>query len=212
MFTNEQMQENMNKIHHQDCLTFMKQVPDNYFDLVLTDPPYGIDVGSMGMGKGKKNTEYDAFSWDKEVPSDEIFEEIFRISKNQIIWGGNYFNLPPTGSLIAWDKIQYFSGADFEIAWTNLNKPSKSYRMSRAEAYCNMNKKHPTQKPINLIEFCLNYADIEKHHKIFDPFMGSGTTAVACKSLGLDWCGCELEEDYCNIARKRLEKVQCSLF
>ena len=92
----------MNKIHHIDCLEFMKKVPDHYFDLVLTDPPYGIDLANMNMGMGKsekasraENRKWEAKSWDKEVPTKKIFDEIFRVSKNQIIWGGNYFNLPP---------------------------------------------------------------------------------------------------------------------
>jgi len=206
----------LNKIYNEDCLEFMKRVPDNFFDLVLTDPPYGIDLANMNMGAGKspkcsriENRKWETKDWDKKTPEQEIFDEIFRISKNQIIWGGNYFDLPPTRGFIVWDKLQYMhTMSHCEYAWTSFDRPSKMYRKQSAIP----DKKHPTQKTTEIIEFSFEYARIEKHFKIFDPFMGSGTTAVACKSLGLDWCGCELEEDYCNIARKRLEKVQCSLF
>ncbi|TET91029.1 MAG: site-specific DNA-methyltransferase [Sulfurovum sp.] len=213
----EIMQDNMNKIHPIDCLEFMKQVPDDYFDLVLTDPPYGIDLANMNMGTGKspkasriENRKWKAKSWDKETPSDEIFDEIFRISKNQIIWGGNYFNLPSHKFYILWDKQipNGLSFADCEMAWTSYDKAPRIFRYS---AYRDKASKiHPTQKPLMLFEYCINLTkDIKT---VFDPFMGSGTTAVACKSLGIDWCGCELEADYVEIANKRLEQVQGSLF
>jgi len=207
------MEDLMNKIHNIDCLEFMKQVPDNYFDLVLTDPPYGLGDKLLKGGKNANvvnfGKQFEKTEWKDELPSDEVFEEIFRISKNQIIWGGNYFNLPPTRGILCWDKNigtpNNFS--HFEMAWTSFDRPAMKHKRTN-----DANKLHPTMKPLKLIEFCLSYARIEKHHKIFDPFMGSGTTAVACKSLGLDWCGCELEADYVNIANKRLEKVQGSLF
>lgn len=201
----------MKKIHHGDCLEFMKSVPDDYFDLVLTDPPYGIGdkfKGGMNSKMNKFNSIVEK-GWDV-LPSSEIFDEIFRISKNQIIWGENYFELPSTRGFIVWDKqiSEDFTLAMAEYAWTSFDSLAKIYKISSDK----IGRVHPTQKPLKLIEYCLNYAKTEKHHKIFDPFIGSGTTAVVAKSLGLDWCGCELDEDYCNIARKRLEAVQGSLF
>ena len=206
-WTAEEMESKMNLIHHQDCLEFMKQIPDDYFDLVLTDPPYGI-----GLSSNPIRQKYESKEWDNCIPNVEIFDELFRVSKNQIIWGANYFNLPTSKSFLVWDKKQSydFSLAMAEMAYTSFNFPAKIYsHANRGDE----DKKHPTQKPLKLMEFCLNYARGREDIKtIFDPFMGSGTTAIACKSLGLDWRGCELEEDYVAIANKRLEKVQGALF
>ena len=210
LITSEWIEARMNTIINDDCLNVMKQVPDKYFDLVLTDPPYGIGEKFKGGTTGKMNfNEVVEKGWDVK-PSDEIFKEIFRISKNQIIWGGNYFNLPATRGFIIWDKqiSEDFSLAMAEYAWTSYDQLAKIYRASSDK----IGRLHPTQKPERVIEYSLNYAKVEKHFKIYDPFMGSGTTAVACQSLGIDWCGCELEPDYVAIANKRLERVQGSLF
>ena len=209
------MKNLMNKIHNVDCLEFMKTVPDNYFDLVLTDPPYGLGLRTVNGGS-KKNTQTKFIKdlkekkWDDDIPSDEIFNEIFRISKNQIIFGGNYFNLPPSRGFIVWDKMTYIpTMSQVEFAWTSYDSPARLVKINSN----NSNRQHPTQKPSSLMEFCIkNTGDEFKNLKVFDPFMGSGTTAVACQSLGLDWCGCELEADYVAIANKRLEQVQGSLF
>jgi len=218
--TSDYIDSKMNTIIHADCLEVMKQTPDDYFDLVLTDPPYGIDLANMNMGIGntpkaskKENRKWENKDWDSDVPSDEIFSEIFRVSKNQIIWGGNYFNLPPHKFYILWDKQipNGLSFADCEMAWTSYDKAPRIFRYS---AYRDKaGKLHPTQKPLMLFEYCIEEAQAKGDVvKVFDPFMGSGTTAIACKSLGLDWCGCELEADYVEIANKRLEKVQGALF
>lgn len=217
-WTEAEMLGKMNKVHHIDCLEFMKQVPDNYFDLVLTDPPYGINFAKQHTGKGW--VVRDTKEWDKGRPEKKVFDEILRISKNQIIWGGNYFAdlLSPSQCWLAWDKGQRdFSLADGELAWTSYDKAMRFFTISRAEAlqekrHINPKDRHPTQKPTKLMEWCLDIAKADNTFIIFDPFMGSGTTAVACKSLGLDWCGCELEADYVEIANKRLEAVQGSLF
>jgi site-specific DNA-methyltransferase (adenine-specific) len=201
-----------------DCLEFMKQVPDNYFDLVLTDPPYGIGASNERFTPenetwvNKKKVGYVEKQWDEKVPEQEYFDEIIRISKNQIIWGANYFGLK--GGYIFWDKKEtmptYSKG---ELAWCSMiNRVEKyEYLWSGYKKAHQEKRTHPTQKPARLFELIItDYT--EKGHKIFDPFMGSGTTAVACQSLGLDWCGCELEADYVAIANKRLEAVQGSLF
>lgn len=189
-------------LHLGDCLEIMKQIPDKSVDLVLTDPPYGIDVGSMAMGKGKKKTSFESFEWDKTPPNQHLINELLRISKYQIIWGGNYFVLPPSGCWLSWDKMQKFSGADFELAWTNMTKPSKVFRMSRIEAYARMNKQHPTQKPLALMEWCLAF--LPEIQTVIDPFMGSGTTGVACKNLNRSFIGIEQDNNYFEIAKKRI--------
>ena len=207
MWTEEEMATKMNKIHNMDCLEFMRQVPDDYFDLVLTDPPYGIGISSNPIRQkhNKKN-------WDNFTPTQEIFDEIFRVSKEQIIWGGNYFNLPPSKCFLVWDKKQPydFSLAMAELAYCSIDYPAKIYsHANRGDE----DKEHPSQKPTKLMDFCLNFAQERKQSRtVFDPFGGSGTTFVSAKSKGLDWCGCELDSDYCEIANKRLAKVQTSMF
>ncbi len=211
----------LNKIHKIDCLEFMKDIPDEYFDLVLTDPPYGIDFGAKKTGKGWVTRE--SKDWDKQIPEKSIFDEIQRISKNQIIWGGNYFTeyLYNRQCWLVWDKGQRdFSLADGELAWTSYDKALRIFTMSRASALqekknIKLEERHPTMKPEKLFKWCIEeIAKFSKNEevKIFDPFMGSGTTAVVCQDLGLTWCGCELEQDYINLANKRLSQVQGSLF
>ena len=219
MISSDYIESKMNTIIHSDCLEVMRKVPDNYFDLVLTDPPYGIGLANMNMGIGntpkaskKENRKWEAKNWDSKVPTDEVFEEIFRISKNQIIWGGNYFNLPPHKFYILWDKQipNGLSFADCEMAWTSYDKAPKIFRYS---VFLDKDsKQHPTQKPIKLFDYCLRLSKPTEDFKVFDPFGGSCTTAIAAKALGLDWCVCELEEDYCKIGEERLKKVQLSLF
>ena len=200
----------MNRIYNEDCLEFMKRVPDKYFDLVLTDPPYGL--GNKGLSGGREfSKKYKKSGWEDTAPGRVTFEEMFRISKNQIIWGANYFNLPASKCFLVWDKKQPydFTLAMVEQAFCSIDYPAKMFSHS-----VQIGKKyHPTQKPIKLMEFCVEFARSREDIKtVFDPFMGSGTTAVACQSLGLQWCGCELEPDYVAIANKRLEQVQGALF
>ena len=213
----------MNKIHNIDCLEFMKQVPDNYFDLVLTDPPYGInmDGGNIGGNNLGKAKDYVKKDWDIKPLSKEHFNELIRISKNVIIFGANHFmDLIPYRSScwIVWDKDNSGNFADSELAYTNFKTAVRNYKfrwngMIQQDMRDKEVRFHPTQKPIELFKNILrDYAVKLDKKTIFDPFMGSGTTAIACQSLGLDWCGCELEADYVAIANKRLEAVQGSLF
>lgn len=204
-----------NKPYHGDCLDFMRSVGDNYFDLVITDPPYGLGNRLVGGGQNNKKRSVVASNlmrdseWVDELPDPEIFEEIFRISKNQIIWGGNYFDLPTTRGFICWDKDQHMpSMSACEYGWTSYDKPAKLYKCRSLD----LNRKHPTQKPIALMNFCLHYANATKDMKIFDPFLGSGTTALSCKSMGLDWWGCELQQEYINVIERRLTETQIDLF
>jgi site-specific DNA-methyltransferase (adenine-specific) len=199
-----------------DCMELMAKYPDNYFELAIVDPPYGIDAGNMGLGKGKgtDSREWNRKDWDKMTPNADYFKELYRASKNQIIWGANYFeNMPATPCWVIWDKIQEFSGATFEMAWTSFKSPSKAFRMARCSAYVGINKIHPTQKPVKLYQWLLkNYA--KEGDKILDTHLGSGSSAIAAHYAGHDFVGCELDEDYYKAAMKRfeLETSQIDMF
>mgnify|MGYP003405480985 CR=1 FL=1 len=188
---------NLNTIYNEDCLETMKRMPDKSIDLVLTDPPYGI-----GISKNPFRGKFPKTEWDNATPSIEIFNEIMRVSKQQVIWGGNYFPLPPNRGFLIWDKKQSekFSSAMAEMAWTSRNAPAKIFRKHAAS----FPKHHPTTKPVDLLEWCINFfKDIET---IYDPFMGSGSTAVACQNLGINYIGSELSKEYCDIAEERLKQ------
>ena len=192
---------------NEDNMLLMKRYPDNYFDLAIVDPPYGIGHSLLsGEKRGSKfvrTTKH--VEWDV-LPSKEYFSELKRVSKNQIIWGGNYFldYLPSTRGMLIWDKIQIFSGADFEFAWISFDTSAKAFRMSRVEAYGNINKIHPTEKPVDLYKFCLDkYA--KQGDKILDTHLGSGSIAIACHDYGFDLTACELDESYYNSAIKRIQ-------
>jgi site-specific DNA-methyltransferase (adenine-specific) len=196
---------------NEDNMLMMARYPDKYFDLAIVDPPYGLGsklVDGGGTRKAKFDNNRDSVKWD-EVPSKEYFNELFRVSKNQIIWGSNYFDLKPTRCNIIWDKMQEFTGADFELAWTSFDKASKAFRMSRVEAY-SKGKIHPTQKPIKLYEWILmRFA--EKGFKILDTHRGSASLDIACHNLGFDLWTCELDTKYFNDGNKRLKQHQGQL-
>ena len=193
-------------------MELMARYPDNYFDLAIVDPPYGIGHSLLsGESRGSKfiRTERHV-DWDV-LPMQEYWNELFRVSKHQIIWGGNYFleYLSNTKCFLMWDKMQEFSGSDFELAWTSFDKPSKALRLSRVEAY-SKGKIHPTQKPVILYEWLLmNYA--KEGDKILDTHLGSGSIAIACHNLGFDLTACELDTEYYNNALKRIEQHQSQL-
>jgi site-specific DNA-methyltransferase (adenine-specific) len=194
----------INKIHNQDCLEAMKLMKDNQFDLAIVDPPYGIDINSSGRlghygGKGK--------SWDSKIPSQEYFKELERVSKNQIIWGGNYFYLKPTRCFLIWDKQQpqNVSFASCELAWTSFDQSAKTFYM-RPQNADNI-RIHPTQKPVKLYEWLLmNYA--KEGDKILDTHLGSGSISIACHNLGYDLTGYELDKEYYDNAIKRIKNHQ----
>jgi site-specific DNA-methyltransferase (adenine-specific) len=207
-------------ITNEDNMELMARYPDKYFELAIVDPPYGIDLANMNMGIGKskkaskiENRKWKPKDWDKNTPSLYYFKELFRVSKNQIIWGGNYFDLPPCKNYVIWDKEIPIglSFADCEMAWTSFNKAPKIFRHS---AYLDKNNKfHPTQKPVKLYKWILkNYAT--EGDKILDTHLGSGSIAIACHDLGFDLTACELDTDYFNAAMKRINdhKKQLALF
>ena len=190
-----------------DCLQVMPTL--GRFDAVVTDPPYGIGADeAASKNKGKRGwTDYGESQWDRERPEPEVFAAILTCSKEQIIWGGNYFAdlLPPTMRWLSWDKGQRdFSLADFELAWTSQWKAARAFNYPRAKAVQD-GKVHPTQKPVALMEWCFGFLPDVK--TILDPFMGSGTTLVACQRMGRAGTGIELDPDYFDIACKRVDEA-----
>ena len=186
-----------------DCVEILPHI--GKVDAVVTDPPYGIGVGKMSMGSGKKSTTFDKFMWDEKRPDSGAIALIRSSAELQIVWGGNYFasDLGDSGCWLCWDKVQEFSGADFELAWTNLRTPSKTFRLSRVESYGSVPRHHPTQKPIQLMQWCVSLIP-EDAKTILDPFMGSGTTGVAAVRLCRKFIGIEREPKYFEIAKRRI--------
>lgn len=207
-------EEGINKIVMGDCLDLMRKMEDKSIDLVLTDPPYGIgaDKGVGGFGSSKTDKHYKG-DWDNQIPNKEIFDEILRIGKKVVIWGGQFFTemLPSNGHWIVWDKkgdIVFDNPfGDCELAWTNIDRKSvKKYRCIQQGFIAEERDRfHPTQKPVKLFSQILqDYS--EDNDLIFDPFMGSWTTARACMDLGRNFIGAELSEEYCKIGENRLKQ------
>jgi len=200
-------------LRNMDCMELMRQYPDKHFDLAIVDPPYGIGHSMLsGASRGSRFDRYsDSVSWDN-VPDLDYFQELARVSKNQIIWGANYFGFGPSRCVLIWDKVQIFSGSDFELAWTSFDFPAKAFRMSRVEAYTN-GKIHPCQKPTELYRWLLsNYAKVGD--LILDTHLGSGSIAIACHDLGFDLVGSELDADYFAAMNERISRhtAQGNLF
>ena len=197
----------LNKIYNMDCMDGMKEIPDNYFELAIVDPPYGI-----GISKNPVRQQHEKKYWDDNVPTELYFDELKRVSVDQIIWGGNYFNLPPTQNYIIWDKKQPhdFSLAMAEIAWCSIQQPIKMFRYSVLKE---KGKIHPTQKPVELYHWLLrNYA--KEGDKILDTHMGSGSSIIACHNMGFEYMAFELDKDYYDSAMERINnhKAQIRMF
>jgi DNA modification methylase len=197
-----------------DCLPIMKSMPDGVFDLVLTDPPYGINFINGG-GRNPNNgwrTFYDnEGDWDKWKPTKEYFDEILRVGKTVIIWGGNYFAdcLPPSQQWLVWDKGQRdFSLADGELAWSSQDRAVRIFTYSRA-AMLKERVEHPTQKPIALMKWCIEL--VKDCESIFDPFAGSGSTGVAAMQMGRSFTGCEVNQKYYTLAAGRIAAAQAQM-
>ena len=221
--------QKMNVAYNMDCMEAMLQMPDNAFDLAVVDPPYGIGADNFKNGAGaskdggklystavkmknRLNTgsgklknrllNQSDCSWDSEPPQKEYFNELFRVSKNQIIWGGNYFDLPPTRGIIVWDKVQPWENfSQVELAWTSFDRPAALFKM------CNTmpGKIHPTQKPVALYEWLFKkYA--KPGDKILDTHLGSGSSRIAAYNAGLYFIGYEINELYFNLQEERYQK------
>lgn len=201
-------------LYNADCMDIMREMPDKAFDLAIVDPPYGLNFGTFNRtnkdsyGNRHKANKYVNGDWDKGIPTDEYWEQLFRITKNQIVWGGNYFPLPPCRGFVFWNKknpVPNFS--DGEFAWTSFNKPARCFDFryyGNIQGNTNADPKiHPTQKPIELYKWLLvNYA--KSGDKILDTHLGSGSICIACDDLGFEMTGIELDPDYYEAARKRL--------
>lgn len=197
-----------------DCMEYMAGLPDKSFDLAIVDPPYGLGTkltrGGGSHLKFKNHKEIE--NWDV-APAPEYFDELRRVSKNQIIWGGNYFDLPPCRGFIIWDKKQSvpnFSACEF--AWSSIDGVSKLFSYRQA-GFFGETKIHPTQKPVDLYSFLLNtFAGTSD--RILDTHLGSGSSAIAAHYFGVDFVGCELDTDYYQAALKRFEMAtaQTTLF
>jgi len=196
------------EVHNIDCLEFMKTLPDKFFNLACVDPPYGIgrDGAKRTTSKHGGRKAYDFKGWDSITPEATYFNELFRISENQIIWGANYFAefLKPSMGWIFWDKGQRICNSDGELAFTSFNSALRVVEYNRVELL-KEGTVHPTQKPIVLYKWLLqNYA---KHgDKIFDSHMGSQSSRIAAYHMGFDYWGCELDKDYFNDGNKRFER------
>jgi len=205
----------INKIYCGDCLKIMKELPDKSIDLILTDPPYGINENNKKRtqrGNLANPINYGEFTWDKKRVSKDYFTEMFRVSKNQIIFGGNYYtdyNLPRSSCWLIWDKVnetKHFS--DCELAWTSFKTAVRKFTW-RWDGFLQEDMKHkekrvhPTQKPLALFEWCV-YKYSDEGNLILDPFIGSGTTAVACIRTKRNFIGIDKEPKYVDIANKRI--------
>lgn len=189
-----------------DCLPVMRMLPN--VDAVLTDPPYGIgrDGQKRTTGGNEGRKAYEFKGWDSVRPDARTFSEILKIAPVQIIWGGNYFAdlLPPTGQWLVWDKGQRINQSDGELAWTSRNGALRIFEINRV-ALLTDGALHPTQKPVELMQWCLSF--LSGCTTILDPFMGSGTTGVACIRRGFKFIGVEADEEYFDIACERIRKA-----
>lgn len=190
------------QIYNEDCLSAMRKMKDNEFDLAIVDPPYGIGINHMNMG-GRNTVPPSHKKWDDERPPKDYFKELFRVSRHQIIWGGNYFGLPPNKCFFIWDKGETMYGRDFaecEYAWASFDKPADMIKLNPIQ----LDRIHPTQKPVALYKWLLkNYA--KPGDRILDTHLGSGSIAIACWDMGFDLIGYEIDKDYYDAAMKRFK-------
>lgn len=191
-------------ITNEDNMVLMARYPDNYFDLAIVDPPYGINAGKMTMGSGKHKFKQGK-DWDSAIPNEDYFNELKRVSKNQIIWGGNYFPLPLNNNWVIWDKLNpNLSFSEAELAWCSINKNVRVFKRYSAMEDEDGKKQHPTQKPIALYKWLLDkYA--KPNDKILDTHLGSGSIAIACHDYGFQLTACELDPEY---YEKSIERIK----
>jgi site-specific DNA-methyltransferase (adenine-specific) len=182
-----------------DCMDLMRDTPDGFFDLAIVDPPYGIGIAANPVRQAHAKKE-----WDAAIPPSHYFDELFRVSRNQIVWGGNYFHLPPSQGFLIWDKVQPedFSLAMCEKAWSSFEKPAKMFRRS---VLADRDKIHPTQKPVELYAWTLKL-NAKPGQRILDTHLGSGSIAVACHYFGAHLTATEIDPDYFAAACQRIER------
>jgi len=191
--------------YNMDCMQGMKEFPDKYFELAIVDPPYGINIETSGTYFKKFKTK----GWDNETPKQPYFDELMRVSKNQIIWGANYFQLPPNKCFIIWKKPQISEELSFsmcEYAWASFDSTAKVIEIYGQE----FDRIHPTQKPIKLYEWLLaKYA--KQGDKILDTHVGSASSLIACHNLGFQYVGFEIDKDYYDQSLERLNRYKSQI-
>lgn len=203
-----------------DNMEFMKDLPDNAYDLAIVDPPYGIGAHiEQGLNDkrtgSRKKSKWGGGKWDCKSPEIEYFINLMRVSKNYIVWGGNYFDIPHERCVLVWDKVQRIDQADCELAWTTFKTSSRIFTYSRSllQGFQNPDRFHPTEKPVALYKWLLqNYA--KPGQTIFDSHVGSGSIRIACHDMGYDFTGCEIDPDYHAAQQKRFQThiAQAQLF
>lgn len=190
-----------------DCMEYMRSLPDGYFDLAVVDPPYGLPKDSSnGRGKLKNRVFNQGHITDWDVaPTEAYFHELRRVSKQQVIWGGNYFPLPPTRCFLVWDKCQPWENfSQAELAWTSFTRPAKLFRFDNRGGG---GKIHPTQKPVELYTWIFRHF-AEKGARVLDTHLGSGSSRIAAYRAGLDFYGCEIDKGYFDAQEKRF-RAEC---
>lgn len=226
----------ISEVYNMDCMEYMKSIPDKFFELAVVDPPYGINAPNMTMGTNmnRKHGGYNGESvaqklrkgrlnqgagklknralnsmlcdWDFHPPSKEYFKELFRVSINQVIWGGNYFHLPPTRVILCWDKIQPWENfSQFELAWTSFDCPAAIIHLSNTGGHNKEPKIHPTQKPIKLYQWIFGKF-AKPGDKILDTHLGSGSSRIAAFKMGYDFYATEIDKEYYEAQNKRFRK------
>ena len=182
-----------------DCMEVLPTL--GKVDAVITDPPYGIGIASNPVRQ-----MHEKLDWDAATPDESVLSAVIQVGAVAVVWGGNYFDLPPSQCFLVWDKVQPqdFSLAMCEQAWTNKKGPAKLYRQS----VLSYRKEHPTQKPVELMQWCIEQVAVPPNGTILDAFMGSGTTGVAAVQMGRRFIGIEREPKYFDIARRRIEDAQ----
>jgi len=209
----------MIQITNEDCMELLKRTPDKFYDLAICDPPYGIGASNTFAGEKRKSgkgaalkSKHTKKEWDNAIPTQEYFNELKRVSKNQIIWGGNYFAnlLNNSQGWIVWDKNNGTTKfADAELAYTSFNIATRIFKhtwngMLQEDMSNKQSKIHPTEKPFELYKYCLDrYA--KQGDKILDTHLGSGSIAIACHDYGFDLTACELDKEYFDKARERIK-------
>lgn len=212
----------ISEVKNMDCIEYMSQFPDNYFELAIVDPPYGIDVTNQSQGKGggvAKKIQYKKTNWDKSAPNYLYFNQLMRVSKNQIIWGANHFisEIPFNSSCwVVWDKDNGDTDfADCELAYTSFKSAVRIFKwkwsgMLQQDMKNKENRIHPIQKPVALYRWLLqNYA--KPNDKILDTHLGSGSSRIAADMEGFDFYACELDKDYFDASCKRFEEYKQQL-
>lgn len=200
----------ISEVFNEDCMLGMSRYPDKYFDLAIVDPPYGIDRGKTFGGTNWK--VYEKKDWDNAIPDQKYFLELYRVSKNQIIWGGNYFTefLPSSMGWIFWDKGQDLTMSDGELAFTSFQQALRRIIINRCKIAEAGGLLHPTQKPLKLYKWIMqNYA--KPGDKILDTHLGSGSSRIAAYNMGFDFTGFELDADYFLASEKRFKQQTAQL-